>query len=188
MYVQEHLKAALKGIQPACKGQPNNLQIKIDGDGTISYHVIRDFMQTKTNNGKVDHAAAEKYLADIDNGSTITDSMVTEGTTKVNLTICQSVSTFSAIRSSIAYLYKLSGVERPAKDAADIAKFMGGMKRVAQAAKMHLGLKLTEGKVAMPIKVYERMAKKLFCCEEKEENFAHLFLVMNWCLMKLTMI
>ncbi len=88
--------------------------------------------------------------------------MVVGGTTKVNLTIYQSVSVFSAIRSSIAYLYKLSGVERPPKDAADIAKFMGGMKRVAQAAKMHLGLKLIEGKVAMPIEVYERMAKKLF--------------------------
>ena len=141
-------------------------------------------MQTKTNNVKVDRAAAEKYLADIDNGSTITDSMVVEGTTKVNLTIYQSVSTFSAIRSSIAYLYKLSGVERPANDAADIAKFMGGMKRVAQAAKMHLGLKLTEGKVAMPIEVYERMSKKLFCSEEKEDVFAHLFLVLDWCLMK----
>ena len=36
---------------------------------------------------------------------------------------------------------------------------------------MHLGLKLTEGKVAMPIKVYERMAKNLFCSKEKEDVF-----------------
>jgi len=50
-------------------------------------------MQTKTNTVKVDRAAAEKYLADIDNGSTITGSMVVKGTTKVNLTIYQSVST-----------------------------------------------------------------------------------------------
>ena len=133
---------------------------------------------------KVDHAAADKYLADIDNGSTVTDSMVLDGTTKVNLTIYQSVSTFSAIRSSIAYLYKLAGVERPANDAVDIAKFMGGMKRVTQAAKMHLGLKLTGGKVAMPIETYQKMARKLFYSQEKEDVFAHLFLVLDWCLMK----
>ena len=70
------------------KGQPHNSPIKIDGDGTTSYQVIRDFMQTKTNNVKVDRTAAEKYLADIDNGSTITDSMVNEGTMKVNQPVC----------------------------------------------------------------------------------------------------
>ena len=51
-YVREHLKAALKGIQPARETQRHNLPIKIDGDGAISYRVIRDFMQTKTNERK----------------------------------------------------------------------------------------------------------------------------------------
>ena len=69
-------------------------------------------MHRKTNNVKVDCAAAEKYLTDIDNGSTITDIMVVHGTLKVKLTIYQSVSTSSAIRISIAYLYRLAGVER----------------------------------------------------------------------------
>ena len=182
--MRDYLKAALKTLQPARDGQPHNSHIKIDGDGTITHRVVTDFMETKTNTVTVDRAAAEKYLADIKNGSKITDRMVVSGTTKVKLTIYQSVSTFSAIRSSIAYLYKLDGVERPANDAADIAKFMGGMKRVSQAAKMHLGLKLTEGKVAMPIAVYHRMAKKLFFSQEKEDIFAHLFLVLDWCLMK----
>ena len=39
-YVREHLKAALKGIQPAREAQRHNSPIKIDGDGAISYRVI----------------------------------------------------------------------------------------------------------------------------------------------------
>jgi len=141
-------------------------------------------MRTETNNGKVDRAAAEKYLADIDNGSTITDRMVVDETSKVNLTIYQSVSTFSAIRSLIAYLYKFAMVERPAKDASGIAKFMGGVKRVVQAAKIHHGPKLTEGKVAMSINIYQTMAEKRFYSQDKEDIFYHLFLVLDWCPMK----
>jgi len=63
-------------------------------------------------------------------------------------------------------------------------KFMGGMKRTTQAAKQHLGLKIMEGKSAMPLEVYEKIAKKLFFSSEKEDVFCHLFLVLDWCLMK----
>eukprot|EP00804_Cyclotella_cryptica_P006115 CCRYP_010730-RA/>CCRYP_010730-RA protein AED:0.34 eAED:0.34 QI:0/0/0/1/1/1/2/0/216 len=61
---------------------------------------------------------------------------------------------------------------------------MGGMKRITQAAKQHLGLKLTEGKLPMPLKVYNNIAKKLFFSGEKEDVFCHLFFVLDWCLMK----
>ena len=61
---------------------------------------------------------------------------------------------------------------------------MGGMKRITQAAKQHLGLKLTEGKVPMPLKVYNNIAKKLFFSGDKEDVFCHLFFVLDWCLMK----
>ena len=65
-----------------------------------------------------------------------------------------------------------------------MAKLMGGMKRIVQAAKQHLGLKITEGKVGMPFDVYERAAMNLFFSPEKEDVFAHLFLVLDWNLMK----
>ena len=61
---------------------------------------------------------------------------------------------------------------------------MGGMKRITQSAKQHLGLKLTEGKLPMPLKVYNNIAKKLFFSGEKEYVFCHLFFVLDWCLMK----
>ena len=141
-------------------------------------------METKTNIVVIDRAAAEAYLAEIDNGQTITDDMVDESSDKVNLRLYQSTSQYSAIRSAIAYMYKLAGVERSPAFVADMAKFMGGMKRVVQAAKQHLGLKLSEGKQPMPFKVYEKLALRMFCSGEQEDVFAHLFLVLDWCLMK----
>ena len=110
--------------------------------------------------------------------------MVDSSTGRVNLRLYQSTLQYSGIRSAIAYLYKLVGVERSIAFIADMAKFMGGMKRVVQAAKQHLGLKLLEGKVPMPLEVYEKVARQLFCSREKEDIFCHLFLVLDWCLMK----
>eukprot|EP00804_Cyclotella_cryptica_P028249 CCRYP_014599-RA/>CCRYP_014599-RA protein AED:0.50 eAED:0.33 QI:0/-1/0/1/-1/1/1/0/113 len=63
-------------------------------------------------------------------------------------------------------------------------KFMGGMKRSTQAAKQHLGLKLTEGKRPMPMDVYEKIGTRSFFSPEKEDVFCHLFFVLAWCLMK----
>ena len=143
-------------MQPARQGQSHNSPIKLNVNGAITYKVVREFMHTKTNIIKVECDAAEKYLAEIENGLSITADMIDKETGKVTLTVYQGASTFSAIQSAIAYLYKLAGAERPANDVADIAKFMGGMKRVVQAAKMHLGLKLTEGKLQCQLKVVLR--------------------------------
>ena len=178
------MQNALKAVHPATNQRPHNSPIKIDGEGAITYEIVRDFMRTKTNNVKVDRNVAQKYLDEIDNGETITDDMVDEVTGKVTLSLYQSYSTFSAIRSSISYLYKLAGVERPKPYITKMNKFMGGMKRITQAAKQHLGLKLTEGKLPMPLKVYNNIAKKLFFSGDKEDVFCHLFFVLDWCLMK----
>lgn len=182
--VQQYMQNALKAVHPATSQQPHNSPIKIDGEGAITYEIVQDFMQTKTNTGKVDRNVAQKYLNEIDNGDAITDDMVEEGTGKVTLFLYQSYSTFSAICSLISYLYKLAGVERPKPYITKMNKFMGGMKRITQAAKQHLGLKLTEGKLPMPLKVYNNIAKKLFFSGEKEDVFCHLFFVLDWCLMK----
>ena len=61
-------------------------------------------MHTKTNQVKVDRGIALKYLNDIDNDETITDDMVDEVTGKITLSLYQSYSTFSAIRSLISYI------------------------------------------------------------------------------------
>ena len=145
--VWKYLIECIRKVQPARQGQSHNSPIKLNVNGAITYKVVREFMHTKTNVINVECDAAEKYLAEIKNGLSITADMIGKETGKVTLTVYQGASTFSAIQSAIAYLYKLAGAERPANDVADIAKFVGGMKRIVQAAKMHLGLKLTEGKL-----------------------------------------
>jgi hypothetical protein len=175
---------ALKEIRPATANVPLNSPIKLQGEGALSYEIVRDFMETKTNFVKVDRAVAEKYLAHIEKGGAISEDMVDPVTGRVTLRIYQSYSTFSTIRSAMSYLFKLAGVERPKKYNTSMSKYMGGMKRVTQAAKQHLGLKLTEGKEAMSIGVYNKVAKRLFYSNKKEDVFCHLFFVLDWCLMK----
>ena len=126
--VRNYLKGCLERVQPMRDGQHHNSPIKIDGDGAITYEVVRRFMETKTNIVVVDRSAAEAYLAEIDNGQTLTEDMVDESSGKVNLRLYQSTSQYSAIRSAISYLYKLAGVERSPSFVSDMAKFMGGMK------------------------------------------------------------
>ena len=65
-----------------------------------------------------------------------------------------------------------------------MSTFMAGMVRTITSAKQKLGLKITEGKKRLSLKAYSLMARKLFGSECKEDIFAHLFLVLDWCLMK----
>ncbi|KAL7485379.1 hypothetical protein ACHAW6_010968 [Cyclotella cf. meneghiniana] len=171
--VQFYMLAALKNIKPAVNGQPHNSHIKIDGEGAITYVEVRDFMRTKTSNVQVDRRVAENYLALIGSDEENTEEMVDIQTGKVSISLYQSFSTFSAIHSSILYLYKSAGVERPEQYVLSTNNLMEGMKRTTQAAKQHLGLIILEGKSVMSLQV-----------SDKEYIFCHIFLVLDWCFMK----
>ncbi len=99
--VRSYMLAALKNIQPARNGKAHNSPIKIDGEGAITYEVVRDFMRTKTNKVLVDRRVAEKYLAAIGSDEENTEEMVNNETGKVYVSLYQSFSTFSAIHSLI---------------------------------------------------------------------------------------
>ena len=88
---------ALKEIRPATANVPLNSPIKLQGEGALSYEIVCDFMETKTNFVKVDRAVAEKYLAHIEKGRAISEDMVDPVTGRVTLRIYQSYSTFSTI-------------------------------------------------------------------------------------------
>ena len=55
---------------------------------------------------------------------------------------------------------------------------------LAMSHKQKLGLKITEGKREMSKSAYSALAKILFESEAKEDVFAHLFLILDWNLMK----
>ena len=58
------------------------------------------------------------------------------------------------------------------------------MDRTVLMAKTSLGLKISEGKKALSLEAYELLAVTLFESEHKKDIFAHLFLILDWCLMK----
>ena len=179
-----YIRRSIKAIQPARDGFPHNSPIKIDGDGALTYTVVRDYMASKYNTVEVDKDSAVKYLRDTDNADQITDEMQTGPSRKVRLRVYQSESQFSAIRSAVGYVYKSARVPMPEEMASEMAIFIQGMKRTVTSAKETLGLKIGEGKDALKFEGYDYTAKKLFFSRDKRDVFNHLFLVLDWNLMK----
>ena len=101
--LRSYIKRSIDRIEPARDGAPHNSPIKIDGEGALTYTIIRDYMEKKYNIVEVDRDAAINYLREIGKGDAITPEMEV-GEDKVCLQIYQSNSQFSAIRSGIAYV------------------------------------------------------------------------------------
>ena len=66
----------------------------------------------------------------------------------------------------------------------ELSILINGLKRKIQAAKDHLGLKISEGKDALSFEAYELLAKKLFFSGEKRDMFNYLYTVLDWNIMK----
>lgn len=169
---------------PVRPGQhTHNSPIKIDGDGAIGAELIKEYMQTSTKDVWVDRAAAEEYLKAIKSNQAITDEMMNDRD-QVRCSIYQSSAQYSGIRSAIAYLYKLARVQMPLEMASEMSTYLAGMDRTIRTAKEKLGLKLSEGKKPLDLKSYRLLCKTMFESDSKEDIFSHLFLVLDWCLMK----
>ena len=178
-----YIRSIIKNIQPAREGAPHNSPFKIDGEGALTYKVIRDYMTTKYNVVEVDKDAAIKYLREIGKGEQVTNQMQT-GPRKVKVEVYQSESQFSGIRSAIAYVYKAARVAMPDDMSRELSLFIEGMKRIETAAKRHLGLKIQKGKDALTWEGYEYTARTLFLSGEPKDVYFHTFLVLDWNLMK----
>lgn len=156
----------LKEMNPTTNQQHHISLGKVDGEGAIAHECVRNFIHTKTDNVKVDHGLAQKYLNDIDTGGLITDVMVDEEMGKV-ASYLSVILYIWGIQNSKSYHNNLAGVEMQKQYSKNTNKFMGGMKHITQVVKQHLGLILTEGKVPMPLKAYNNMARVCFFNGEK---------------------
>jgi len=182
--LRAYIRRRIKSIRPARDGSPHNSPIKIDGDGALTYTVIRDYMVSKYNVVEVDRDTAIKYLRETDNTDQITAEMHTGTARKVPIQVYQSDSQFSAIRSAVGYVYKSARVPMPREMASEMSIFINGMKRTVSAAKETLGLKIGEGKDALPIEGYDLLSKALFYSQDKRDIFNHTFFLLDWNLMK----
>jgi len=170
------IKSLIEGITVDDDGH-HNCPIKIDGDGAIKYQNIRDYMLSKKNLVKVNKQLARQYKAvdgeeeaEIDDGNEET----------VDAYVLQSASSYEGVRSAIAYLYRISKVERPAELQSQMSQLLAGSKRTGRKEKQGLALKISEGKKRMTKEVYSFIAKKLFESDKPEHLFAHLFLLLDW--------
>ncbi|KAL7527694.1 hypothetical protein ACHAXR_003680, partial [Thalassiosira sp. AJA248-18] len=162
------------------QGETHKSPLNIDGDNAIDSEIVKDYMTTNMNHVWVDRSVAEEHLNECNVPSQINDDMVNEKG-KVECQVYQSKSQYNGIRSSLAYLYTLARVPKFTKE---LSTYLKGMDRSILSSKQKLGLKISEGKKALSFDAYSMLAKKLFESEFKEDIFAHLFLVLEWCLMK----
>ena len=103
---------------------------------------------------------------------------------KIEVSVQQSISSYESIRSSIGYIYKMCRIPMPKQMQNNLKMLLAGKRRAGLKEKEQLGLTITEGKRPLSQEAYELLAKTLFFSEKKEHIFAHIFLVLDWTLMK----
>jgi len=133
-------------------------------------------MGTKRRVVNVDRDLANRLAAE--EGASVVNA---GGGGKVKVAVRLSDSSYSAIQSAISFLYRQCGCERPTEIKDGLALYCKGSKRKGRQLKQSLGLVISEGKKAMSREVYSFIAKKMFTSKRKEHIFAHLFLLLDWC-------
>ena len=112
----------------------------------------------------------------------ITDCMVKERSQVENDNFLAN-STYGTIKSSLVYLFNISGNKMEHGLCKDLDLFMRSLKKKITRANAKSGKSLEEGKKPMSFPVYELLAKKLFESTATDALFAHTYLVLEWNLM-----
>ena len=180
----EKQRKAKKGFWAECMRQlkrmnriEGNSPIHLSGPNAIAYDDIAKYMGTKRRIVSVDPDLANQLAAE--EGALVVN--YAGGGGKVKVAVRLSDSSYSAIQSAISFLYRQCGIERPIEIKDGLALYCKGSKRKGRKLKQSLGLVISEGKKAMSREVYSFLAKKMFTSKKKEHIFAHLFLLLDWC-------
>ena len=178
----------IKQMKPSQhQGGAYQCPFKIEGENAIHYEIVRDFMMGKYNTTFVDRSSAEEYLKATSgaDGDTvvITDDMVNDDG-KVLVQVQQSTAMYEGIRSAITHMYTLCRVPMPEEMKKDLSTLVAGFERSGASETQALGMQISKGKKPISLEAYELLTKRLFQSGKKEDVFVHLFLVLDWCLMK----
>ena len=179
----------IKQMKPSQhQGGTHQCPFKIEGENAISYEIVRDFMMGKYNTTFVDRSSAEEYLratSSVENNinAVITDDMVNDDG-KVLVQVQQSTAVYEGIRSAITHVFTLCRVPMPEEMRKNLSTLVAGFERSGASETQALGMQINKGKKPMSLEAYELLSKELFQSGKKEDIFAHLFLVLDWCLMK----
>ena len=65
----------------------------------------------------------------------------------------------------------------------ELSTMMGGLKRKVERERQDIGLKMTEGKLALTFVQYQNLCNVFMGMDSAESNFGHCFLTLEWDLM-----
>ena len=156
------------------------IPIKLKGAGYLVYNDIAEFMGTKRIIVTVNRDKAKTFVNDGEED----ELTLNEGGADLEATLDVEVRlgdrTYSAIESTISFLYRQSGIERPMELRDEIIIYCKGSKRKGILLKQDTGLDISDGKKQIPQEVFRFLANKLFTSKKKENIFAHLILILDW--------
>ncbi|GFH55956.1 hypothetical protein CTEN210_12433 [Chaetoceros tenuissimus] len=177
------VKEELNKMQRGSEDSDYRCPVKLVGDGAINYRTIENYMSQKFNPTYVSKSSAVQYLRENSLSTEIPAEYINEGG-QVRVQIQQSPEAYNGIRSAIVHMYNQCRVEMPADMKKDLSIFIAGIDRTGANQAQKLGLKIGHGKKPMSFEAYEMIAKHLFQSGDPQDVFAHLFLVLDWSLMK----
>lgn len=157
----------------------SNTTNTVAADNTVNSNTIvadrANGIETATDSGVIDISA--NMHMQTDEAASTTDE-------KVEVIIPLSTSAYTQIQSSISFLFRECKMSMPQELRNNLSKYIKGSKRMGRKMKQSLALKISEGKKAMTRSVYSFLCRLLMESNKKEHLFAHLFLALDWNLMK----
>ena len=187
--LRKHLRLACKthlaNMKPSMNGCAHYSPVVIQGENELTYETIREFMMERKKSAVINEETVKAFLKQVKKNSYSDfygEEYVNDG--KVEVTVQQSMSSYESVRSSIGYIYKMCRIPMPKEMRDNLKMLIAGKRRAGLKEKEGLGLSIVEGKRPLSQEAYELLAKTLFFSEKKEHIFAHVFLVLDWTLMK----
>ena len=172
---RSNLKKECKRQIEAMSRDLKNPPIRLEGSDALNYDDISRYMNAKKTIVRADKQLVRRMNTENDEGD---DNNNTCNTVKVAVRC--SGSTYTQIASSIAFLYREVGIDRPQELKDRVSVYCKGSKRRGRRLKQNLGLKIREGKKELSFRCFKLIAKKLFESDKKEDVFNHTFFLLDW--------
>ena len=135
-------------------------------------------MASKMNVAYVEKDIAEEHLRAI-----IIKEML-ESSGKVNFMVHQLSSRYGGNRSAINHVCIFARLKMPEKNKIELSSFIVGTERAVICKDTYPCSQYPQRKQFISLEAYKLIVKTLFESGENRDILAHLFLVLDWCLMK----
>ena len=158
---QKNLNVMCHTLIECINRKEHNYLIRLIRDGSLIYDRIAAFMNTKRRVITVNVDIAARLAAEDENmlqGNT-------DSNNQVKVAVRLGDSSYSAVQSTVLFLFRQSGVEQSAEVKGGVNLYCKGSKIKGRKLKQDLGLEIKDGKNPMSKEVYSFLAKKYLLAE-----------------------